>query len=89
MTAEPPRPIEQILATTEAWCCKAAARGPGYRLHRSPVRFEPVADGHRATADFQILAPGQSAPATGFVFGPWVNGWEGEIDVALKDQIGA
>lgn len=73
---KPHLPIEQILAATETWCRKAAERGPGYRLYRSPARFEPVADGHRVTADFQILAPGQSAPATGFVFGPWDNSTE-------------
>lgn len=65
------RPIEQIIAATEAWCRKAAEQGPGYRLYRSPVRFETDAAGSRATADFRIIGPDELPPATGHVFGPW------------------
>jgi hypothetical protein len=65
---------EKIAAETEEWCAKAAARGEGYRLFRSDARHEHDADGYRIVHDFQILAPGEHAPASGVVFGPWP-GW--------------
>jgi hypothetical protein len=61
----------RIHAVTENWCARAAAKGEGYRLFRSRARYEYDAAGYRAVFDFQILAPGEGAPATGDVFGPW------------------
>lgn len=63
--------VRKIHAATEDWCAKAAARGEGFRLFRSDTRFERSAEGYVATVDFQILAPGEGAPASGHVFGPW------------------
>lgn len=62
---------EKIAAETEDWCAKAASKGEGFRLFRSDARREYDADGHRIVHDFQILAPGEHAPASGVVYGPW------------------
>ena len=63
--------VARIHAETEKWCARAAAMGQGYRLFRSDPRLESDVTGHRAIVDFQILEPGQGAPASGTIFGPW------------------
>lgn len=62
---------QRLAAETERRCGEAAAMGEGYRLFRSDPRFENDATGYRMIVDFQILEPGQGAPGTGMVFGPW------------------
>lgn len=62
---------ERLAAETERWCWKAVARGVGNRVWRSDS--EPVNDdrGFRIVHRFAILAPGQCAPGSGMVFGPF------------------
>lgn len=65
------RIVRGISAETERRCAEAAARGGGYRLFRSEPRYKHDATGYRMIVDFQILEPGEGAPGSGVVFGPW------------------
>lgn len=60
-----------MVRKTEEWCAIAAAKGDGYRLFRSDLQYINSVQGYFVTADFQILAPGEGAPGTGLIYGPW------------------
>lgn len=65
--------VRQLVAVTERWCWKAIARGIGNRVWRSnPITEEWPNMG--ASYQFQILAPGERAPGSGVVFGPFSKG---------------
>lgn len=59
----------RLQAETDRWCWKAIARGVGNRVWRS----NPIVDHDTFVMryQFQILAPGQPAPGSGMVFGPF------------------
>ena len=69
----------KIAAVTEDWCIKAAGRGAGYRLWRSEIQYrDSIKEGYRLNVDFQVLSPGEVAPGSGTIYGPWPAGSGGE-----------
>jgi hypothetical protein len=63
---------EKLNAETERWIWKAIAEGIGNRVWRSNPISEPWPS-TVTTYHFAILKPGQAAPGSGLVFGPFSN----------------
>ena len=61
------RHIEWLTQLTERWCWKAIAQGVGNRVWRS----DPVYEDFKVTYHFQILKPGECAPGSGVIIGPF------------------
>ena len=60
---------ERLQAETDRWCWRAIAQGVGNRIWRSdPILNE---DTFVTTYQFAILKPGEAAPGSGIVFGPF------------------
>jgi hypothetical protein len=61
---------ERLQAETDRWCWKALAQGVGNRVWRSNPIAEPWPS-TVTTYEFAILKPGEPAPGSGWVFGPF------------------
>lgn len=58
---------EWLNTLMEQWCWKAIGQGIGNRVWRS----NPIYEDFKITYQFQILKPGEPAPGSGIVIGPF------------------
>lgn len=65
-----PSQAEWVMKITEQYCWRAIAQGVGNRVWRS----DPFLVDFNVTYSFQILRPGEPAPGSGIVFGPFSKG---------------
>lgn len=79
---------EQMAALTEQLCRQAASKGEGFRVFISSPEPENDVRGFRYRFDTKILAPGEPAPGSGIVYGPWPSDILDRANQALGELVG-
>lgn len=79
---------EQMAALTEQLCRRAASKGEGYRVFISNPEPENDVRGFRYRFDTKILEPGEPAPGSGLIYGPWPSDIIERANQALGEPVG-